>query len=172
MLNVRFLKASFVLLILFFTSLANAGQAAITWGDTATFTDIDPTNTSRQNFNKSLKRSFDEEFSKLAKRLPQGYLFSAHITNIDLAGKVDVVAITNGKKVRSLVGNTFFPQMSFDYQVTDATGVVVLEQTNVTISDMYYFQSVTNSIASSTNFYYEFQMIEKWFKADVLTKVK
>ena len=167
--NLRLLVA---LLAVTFSSFTFAGQAAITWGDTTTFTDIDPTNTSRQNFNKSLKRSFDEEFSNLAKRLPQGYLFSAHITNIDLAGKVDIVAVTNGKKVRSLVGNTYFPQMSFDYKVTDANGTIVLEQANVRIQDIYYFQSVTSSIASSTKFYYEFQMIEKWFKADVLTKVK
>lgn len=167
-----YLRLSVALLAVAFSSLTHAGQAAITWGDTAAFTDIDPTNTSRQNFTKSLKRSFDDEFSKLAKRLPQGYLFSVHITNIDLAGKVDVVAATNGMKVRSLVGNTHFPQMRFDYKVIDASGAVVLEQTNVQIQDVYFFQSVTSSIASSTNFYYEFQMLETWFKSNVLTKVK
>lgn len=171
MAKVNGFKISVVFLAMTFANTSYAGDAIISWGDTATFTDIDPTNTSKKNFNKSLQRSFDDELTQLAKKLPQGYRLSMHIRNIDLAGKVDTFASANGKKVRTLAGN-FHPMMIFDYKVTDSDGAVVLEQNNYKIQDMNYFYSATNAIAASTNFYYEFNMLDKWFKADVLTNVQ
>ena len=163
-------KISVVFLAMTFANISHAGNAIISWGDTAKFTDIDPTNTSKKNFNKSLQRSFDDELTKLAKMLPQGYRLSMHIHNIDLAGKVNTVAYANGKKVRVLAGN-FHPMMIFDFKVTDSDGAIVLEQNNYKIQDVNYFYSATLAVAASTNFYYEFNMLEKWFKADVLTKI-
>ncbi|MBP6300150.1 MAG: DUF3016 domain-containing protein [Arenimonas sp.] len=164
-------KISVVLLAITFANTSHAGEAIISWGDMATFTDIDPTNTSKKNFNKSLQRSFDDELTKLAKKLPQGYSLSMHIRNIDLAGKVNTVASANGKNVRVLAGN-FHPMMIFDFKVTDSGGAIVLEQSNYKIQDLNYFYSALSVVAASTNFYYEFNMLDKWFKADVLTKVQ
>ena len=42
-------KISVVLLAITFANTSHAGEAIISWGDMATFTDIDPTNTSKKN---------------------------------------------------------------------------------------------------------------------------
>jgi hypothetical protein len=171
MAKVNGLKTCVVFFAMTFANTSHAGDAIISWADMAKFTDIDPTNTSKKNFNKSLQRSFDDELTRLAHMLPQGYTLTMHIRNIDLAGKVDTFASANGKSVRTLAGN-FHPMIIFDFKVTDSDGAIVLEQSNYKIQDLNYFYSATLAVAASTNFYYEFNMLDRWFKADVLTKVK
>jgi hypothetical protein len=168
---VNLFTASLMLAALTSSSFAYAGNAETTWGNTDKFYDVESTNTNSKNYIKSLKKSFDSEFNSLATRLPEGYVFQVHVNNLDLAGKVDIVALSQGKKYRN-VTSMYYPMINLDYKVMNQSGNVVLEQDDVTIKDANIMLNTTKVGSSKSNYYYEFAMIQNWFRADVLTKVK
>ena len=168
---VHLFTASLMLAALANSSLVHAGEAETTWGNTDKFFDVESTNTNSKNFIKSLKKSFDGEFSSLATRLPEGYLFKVKVNNLDLAGKVDIVALSQGKKYRN-VTSMYYPMINLDYKVIDQNGKVVLEQDDVTIKDGNIMLNTTKVGSSKSNYYYEFAMIQNWFRADILSKVQ
>lgn len=168
---VHIFAASLMLAVITNSSFVYAGEAETTWGNTDNFFDVESTNSNSKNFIKSLKRSFDGEFNSLATRLPEGYLFKVHVNNLDLAGKVDIVALSQGKKYRN-VTSMYYPMINLDYKVIDQNGKVVLEQDDVTIKDGNIMLNTTKVGSSKSNYYYEFAMIQNWFRADILSKVQ
>jgi hypothetical protein len=167
---VNLFKASFVLAAMICSANVCAGEASVTWGDTDKFYDVEQTNGNSANFIKSLKKSFNAEFDNLALRLPDGYVFNVQVNNLDLAGKVDVVALSQGRKFRA-VTDLYFPMINLNYKVKNKEGAVVLEQSGVVIKDPNYLNSTMKIASSKSNYYYEFAMMQKWFAVNILTKV-
>ena len=70
---------------------AYAGDAKVTWQEPDKYTDICEGNETRDAFRQTLFRDFEMLFTDLAKLLPDGYLFDVTVTDVDLAGEVNLM---------------------------------------------------------------------------------
>ena len=163
------LKITFVVVAMAMSSLAFAGEAAVTWQNPEKYTDIDSSNGSREKFQRELFKVLGGEFSKQAEKLPQGYKLLVNVTNLDLAGEMLIGPKGASTRVVKAIN---FPKMSFDYQLKDAAGAVVQEQKAVNVQDMSFYSSTSLARSSSDSYYFEKNLIRQWFKDDLLPKVK
>lgn len=154
--------------LLFLTVPAFAGEVTVTWSDPAKFTDIVASNSTDKSYRKSIEKALSAEFKAQAAKLPAGQKMSIHITNVDLAGEVDPIPSRAGYRVRVLK-DMYYPQLRFDYRISDASGATVKEQKDVLIKDAGFLAGSGNS-ASRQDFYYERAMIKEWFSKEILTK--
>ncbi len=153
-----------------FSASVFAGEAKITWQNPDKYTDIKSGNQGQKSMLKSIDKSFSKEFTELAAKLPAGYQLLATVTDLDLAGEVDPIPSRTMDQIRVLK-DLYFPKMTFDYQVLNAGGVVVLEGKAVTLKDMQYLSGLP-STRSSDSYYYERKMLRDWFMRDILPNVK
>ena len=154
--------------LLFLSTPATAGEVTVTWSDPAKFTDIVASNSTDKAYQKSIRKALDAEFKAQAGKLPSGQNMSISITDIDLAGEVDPVPSRAGYRVRVLK-DVYYPQIRFDYKITDSSGTVLKEQTDVTVKDAGFLAGAGNA-ASRQDFYYERHMIKEWFGKEILAK--
>lgn len=160
---------------LFLTALvavpaAQAGDAAMTWRNPESFTDLDSGDAAQKSFSKGVEKAFNAELGELAGKLPKGYRLEIDFTDIDLAGEVDPVYLRDYRQVR-ILKDVYFPQLSFDYRVLDAAGRQVAGQQGVTLKDMGYLNGPKLG-NSNMAFYYERRMLREWFGKTVLPAVK
>lgn len=148
------------------------GGAELEWADPAKYTDIMPDVGTRAAKLASVQKAFTGVFEAQASQLPDGYLFKARITNVDLAGQVDPPQVMNPNlmNTRVLTAN-YFPSLLLDYTLTDAGGAVLASGRSVVVSDMDYL-SRTTSANASTPYYYESRMIRNWFTRTILPAVQ
>ena len=150
----------------------SAGEAALSWGDPARFTDIEPGPGTPKATLAGVQRAFGAAFGQSAAALPAGYTFSADITNVDLAGQVNPPQAMNPNLMNTRVlSQNYFPALTLDYTLTDAKGTVVASGDNVLITDMDYLSRSTSANAS-TPYYYEDRMIRNWFSRTVVPLVR
>jgi len=149
---------------------AQAGEAVVEWKHPEKYTDIRSGDQTVEGMRKSVAKSLGAEFSALAARLPPGYRLSVTVTDLDLAGEVDPVPMRQMNEIRVLK-DVHFPRMVFDYQLMDADGAVLQEQTDVELKDMQYLWSMRTT-RSSESFYAERKMIRDWFNKQILPDVK
>ena len=152
--------------LLFLSVQASAGEVSVTWSDPAKFTDIVASNSTDKAYHKSIEKALSAEFKAQAAKLPEGQKMTVNITDIDLAGEVDPVPTRAGYRVR-ILKDVYYPQLRFDYKITNQTGAIVKEQADVTLKDAG-FLSRSGNAASRQDFYYERQMIKTWFGKDIL----
>ena len=150
---------------------ALANQATIILQNPDKFTDIRSGNASRSTFLNSIQSAFNEELSVLAGKLPKGYKLTINVTNLDLAGEVNPVPMMNAGSEFRIMKDIYFPEMTFDYTLSNATGAVVQSQEKVRIKDMSYLIKLS-SLNSNTSFYYERKMFRDWFNKTLLPTVK
>jgi hypothetical protein len=168
--NTDLIKIGLIIGSIAFSSGANAGSAEVKWQNPDKFRDIDPGNSTKDSYRKSIEKSFGEEFSKQAEKLPASQKLSVNVTNLDLAGEVDPIPSRGGLQLRVLK-NIYYPQMTFDYKITGPGGSVVQEHQQVTIKDMGFMSGSANA-GSSQDFYYERRMIREWFNKEVMPNGK
>lgn len=153
-----------------FTLLAQASESAIKveWFQPEKYTDIRPSNESKAMYRKHVIESFDKFWAKLSEKLPQGYQLALTIKDVDLAGDVNPLYRVDNRDIR-VIKDMYFPKITLDYQLQDATGAVVASEQNVKIKDMNFMSSVGLRF-SSQEFGHEKNMLEKWFTKTVLAK--
>lgn len=153
------------ILAMSFMSLSGVTQAAeleIEWKDWENYTDIKEgrveTRTSfRESVFKQLGGTFEEEAAKLSADLKMKVV----VTNVDLAGDAGPATRAGMEGIR-MFKSMYPPRFSFDYSIVDATGKVVAEE-SVKLSDLSYLDK-SSMRADQDRFYYDKQMIERWFK--------
>ncbi|MEO2268673.1 DUF3016 domain-containing protein [Pseudoalteromonas pernae] len=135
-----------------------AGEAKIKWGDLKDYTDARPANETRKGFQERLVKRFDKHFNFEAQNnLPEGYVFSAEIKDLDLAGDVRY-----GMNEFRVIESLYIPRIEFSYQLTDKDGKV-LSEGDVKIKDMGFMDRM-RSIHADKEFYYDFRLISSWFQ--------
>lgn len=149
-----------------------AGEAVLSWSDPSRFTDIEPgAGTPKATF-ASVQRAFTGAFEASAAGLPDGYTFTAEITNVDLAGQVNPPQVMNPNLISTRVlTQNYFPAITLSYQLSNAKGVKLASGDNVLITDMDYLSRSTSANAS-TPYYYEDRMIRNWFNRTIVPAVK
>ncbi|MES2049170.1 MAG: DUF3016 domain-containing protein, partial [Pseudomonadota bacterium] len=58
-----------------------AGEAKVNWQDPEKYTDIRPSNESRDSFKEKVFKEFNAMFASMAKRLPDGYQMEVTVTD-------------------------------------------------------------------------------------------
>ena len=146
-----------------------AADVTLKWQEPEKFTDIRPANDSRKAFRERVQKKFEEFFTEMAAKLPQGYVWDVTITDIDLAGDVDYFAGGAGNALR-VVKEIYSPAVRFNHSLRNANGEQVM-QGEEKLRDMGFIQSL-RSTRDSDEFRYEKQMLEDWFNKTVLPQVE
>ena len=140
----------------------SAGAAAVTWQNPEKYTDIQSDDEEQQVFQAKLFAQLEKEFSKQAGSLPEGSKLAVTVTDFDMAGQM---RDANNKDLMRVVIGNYFPQMTLDYTLTDATGAVLSQQQGVVYKDQGFYSADASLRASrsSSDFYFETTMIRGWF---------
>ena len=146
---------------------AFAGEAKVSWQEPEKYTDIRPSNESRDSFKEKVFKEFNAMFSTMAKKLPDGYQMEVTVTDLDLAGDVNGMYSRLGRDIR-VVKELYWPRMSFSYILKNEKNEVV-SAAKEDLKDMNFMSSI--GIHSSGNsFDYEEKMLNDWFRAQQKTK--
>lgn len=145
-----------------FSSMASAGEATVTWQNPEKYTDIQSDDEAQPVFQAKLFAELEKEFSKQAGSLPEGSKLAVTVTDFDLAGQMRDA--DNKDLVRVVIGN-YFPQMTLDYTLTDASGAVLSQQQGEVYKDQGFYDADASIRASrsSSDFYFETTMVRGWF---------
>ena len=144
--------------------IANAGEVKLTWQDPDNYTDIRPSNETREGFREQVFQSLGQVFADLAKKLPDDVTWNVTVTDVDLAGDVRPGMRPGGGDIR-IIKDIYWPRMSFNYTMIDAKGAVIA-QGKEDIADMSFLMTRPFNISSS-NFPYETKMLDDWFRKQV-----
>ena len=168
---IKVYKYLFVFTALLLAYPSYAAQAKITWTNTAQYSDIQPSTGTKKSTLAGLQKAIDSTFVDMARQLPEGYSFTAEITNVDLAGQVNPPQLIRpGLMTTRVLTNNYFPAITLSYTLTDAKGKIVLDENNYIIKDLDYLSNNT-SVSSSTPFFYEVIMVRNWFHKAVLPAI-
>ena len=145
-----------------FTSSAFAGDAAVIWKNPEKFKDIQSDDGAQPAFQAKLFAALEKEFSKQAGSLPEGSKLAVTVTDFDMAGELRDV---KGNEVMRVVIGNYFPQMTLDYTLTDASGAVLSQQQGMVHKDQDFYSGDASMRASrsSGDFYFETTMVRSWF---------
>lgn len=146
-----------------------AAQVKVTWQNPDKYTDIRPASGTKKSYQQRVISGFDKIWAGLAEKLPAGHTLHVTVTDLDLAGDVNPLYRIDHNDIR-VIKEIYFPRMTFDYQLLDATGKVVAAEQDVKIKDMNFMSSSTIGIGN-TEFVYERQMIKSWLQRDLLPKL-
>ena len=144
------------------SATVSAGEAAVTWQNPEKYTDIQSDDEQQQVFQAKLFAQLEKEFSKQAGSLPEGSKLAVTVTDFDMAGQM---RDANNKDLMRVVIGNYFPQMTLDYTLTDASGAVLSQQQGVVYKDQGFYSADASLRASrsSSDFYFETTMIRGWF---------
>ncbi len=142
--------------------LAAAGAAAagakVTYIATEKMTDVPRFSSDRE----SMEIHFREHLEKLAEKLPAGQQLTVEFLDIDLAGdQFPRVAIQD---VRVLKGRADWPRLHFKYTIEQDGKVVGSGEPK--LADPNYLMS--SNRYNSEMYGYEKEMLDEWFRKDVL----
>ena len=139
-------------------------KAKVTWGDFNDFTDVRPNGGPKGAFHKQVKKSFENHFAKLAKKLPHGYKLRVKVNDLDLAGDVRFSSVNEMRVVKPI----YFPKIKFSYVLTDSKGKLINKE-DVKLKDMSFMDKIKKGRDGS--FYYDHKLISDWFNQELLKQV-
>lgn len=132
------------------------------------FTDIRPTNETRNRYEQRVLESVTTIFNDLASRLPEGYQWQIQVTDIDLAGEVDYFVGNAGQAVR-VIRDVHSPAIRFEQSLRDSYGEE-LATGEVRLRDMGFLQR-SGRLGHRPEFEHERIMLTDWFNKNVLPLV-
>lgn len=142
---------------LLFAPMTMAATVEMTWTEPGKYRDIKSGEQSRKHFEKRVFKNITEHFEKLAENLPEGYTLKIDVTDIDLAGDVNIGGI---RRIR-IVKDLYFPRMKFSYELVGTDSQVVASD-EVNVKDMSFMHS-SRLKYENKSFGYEKKMLDEWF---------
>lgn len=154
------LRATGLAALLLTAGLAVAGTATVTYGPLDKMTDVPRFASDREG----MEEHFREHVARLAEQLPAGQQLKVEFVDIDLAGdQFPRVAIQD---VRVLKGRADWPRMELRWSV-EQDGTVVNSGTSK-VADPNYLMS--SKRYDNEMYGYEKEMLDDWFRKEVLKK--
>ncbi|HEX8602736.1 MAG TPA: DUF3016 domain-containing protein [Pseudoduganella sp.] len=142
-------------------SLAHAG-AKVTYVNTEKMTDVPRFSSDRE----SMEIHFRETIEKLAEKLPAGQQLNIEFRDIDLAGdQFPRVAIQD---VRVLKGRADWPRMELRYSIEENGQVI--KSGEAKLADPNYLMG--SNQYNNEQYSHEKQMLEDWFRKEILGKAR
>ncbi len=143
------------------SSLAWAGDVSVRWEKPDDYTDIRPTNESRDGFRDRVCKELGKVFEGYGKKLPDGVKLEITVLDLDLAG--DVRPMMHGNNDIRIVKDIYWPRMTINYVLKDASGKVLSEATKEEIKDMNFLMA-SHIPTGNTSLFYEEKMLDDWFR--------
>lgn len=140
-------------------STAYAGEAKLTWGNFDKFTDIQEGRDSRDRFRENLVKEFADVFNAQAKKLPDGYVLSVNVSDLDLAGDIRPSMSTWQIRIMTAI---YWPRMNITYELRNEKSEVVASGKEE-LRDMDYLNHARFP-SGVTHFEFEERMIQDWFR--------
>jgi hypothetical protein len=152
-------------------AFAYSGEAEVKWQNFDEYSDVRPgSNWKKENYYNSVKRNHEKTFRKLASKLPDGYVFSVEVTDLDLAGEV-LLGNGNGNSTEPRVmSSTYSPKITLNYTVKSNDGKVVSQDSNLKLKDMSYLDGIVMRYKDS--YYYDNKLIAEWFEDKLLPSIE
>ena len=153
-----------------FSLPAWSAQVQVVWQEPAKYTDINPGEEQKDQFEAKLLLEFNKIFTTLGQNLPDQLHWEVTVTDLDLAGEVRQPPQGGGRQIR-LVTSTERPAISFSYKLTDAQGQLVKQDT-VDLKDPLFLSRSAKLVGLREKpFPYEEYMIRRWFEEQQNQKV-
>ena len=155
----KLLRMAGIAVLMAASGLASA-EVKVTYVDTEKMTDVPRFASDRE----SMEIHFREHLELLAKQLPAGQRLNVEFLDIDLAGdQFPRVAVQD---VRVLKGRADWPRMHFSYTIEQDGKVIKSGEPK--LADPNYLMS--RNRWDNEQYSHEKQMLEDWFRKDVLGK--
>lgn len=151
----------------FFSANTFAATSEVTWSDYENYRDIRETSMTRTKFREFVFNTLEEHFSELAATLPADNTLKINVTNVDLAGDINVASMNDIRVIKSM----YPPQMTFSYQLIDAEGKTIISADDFVLRDMGFMSSVPLKYRKKT-LGYEMNMLDKWFRETFKNYIK
>ena len=148
-----------------YSSASFAGEAKVSWGKFDDFTDVVAGSESKERFRERLTKEFEEVFSAMAKKLPDGYVLTIEVSDLDLAGDARYGNWATINPIR-VMREIYWPRMNFAYSLKNANDEVVVSGKEE-LRDMNYLHRFRIP-SGATSFEFEEKMLQDWFKKQVL----
>lgn len=150
-----------------------SGRVHILWKSPKKYRDVRPSNQSPSSFREHVFNEFDEKLESLANDLPQGFILSLEVTNVDLAGNVSFGGLSSsiggnfgtGAGDIRVIERAFIPSMKFRYRILDENGNEVFSA-DEKIKDTSFLQTSLRR-ERERPFVYEKRMLERWYKSKI-----
>ncbi len=153
----------FSLLLLPAIALAG-GSAVVNWSNPANYKDVRASSGSQEEFQARTFAELEGTMQKLADALPEGQKLEMTVTDLDLAGDVQLTgARTQHQDVR-VVKDMYPAKMTFHYRLLDASGSVLKEGDEKLRSRT---MSASMRTGSSESLEIEKRMLRNWFKRSI-----
>ncbi|MDO6445154.1 DUF3016 domain-containing protein [Colwellia sp. 1_MG-2023] len=146
---------------LFLTFISSAATSEVTWSNPDKYRDVDAGNGHRAKFKAHVFANFEEHFTSLAQKLPEGQTLFIDVQDVDLAGDVH----QNMRRIR-VIKDIFFPRIKFSYKVVDS-GKNELSSGDVNLKDMSFMMG-SNLRYNQDSLGYEKRMLDGWFEKTFL----
>ncbi|MCF7501521.1 MULTISPECIES: DUF3016 domain-containing protein [unclassified Pseudoalteromonas] len=157
------LKKITLAMIFVLPAFTYAGEAKVKWHDFDDYRDVRPGNNSTKgSFHKSVANNLEKHFSKLAEKLPEGYTLNVEVTDLDLAGDVRFGSMNELRIIKPI----YFPRIDLNYSVTDKSGKVLSEASDVKLKDMGFMDRM--KMGRDEAYYYDKRLITDWFEDELL----
>lgn len=149
---------SVFLTLSFLTPAAIAADIEVKWTDPEKYIDVRSGNENRKSFRERIFKNLDKHFAKLAQTLPENQLLKIEVTDLDLAGDVNIGGINRIRVIRE----AYFPRIKFSYHLEGADETTILEG-QINLKDMNFM--LTNNLKyRRDSLGYEKKMLDDWFR--------
>ena len=139
-----------------------AGKVEVLYIDPDKFSDIGIDTLDRER----ALRVLDQHFGKMGERLPDGQELRLEISDIDLAGAIDM-GMARGSSVRAFVGGRDGPQIRFRYRLR--AGTTELKTGEADLSNPKYAENRRTFYQGSAELSHERRLLDDWFSKTILT---
>jgi hypothetical protein len=156
------LRAALAGVLAFSSAAALAGTAKVSFDHPEDFVEMPWMQADKDDILKDLS----DHFAALAKKLPPGEELTVEVKDFNMAGRIRPGRFT-GHEIRILRGGADWPRMDLHYTLT-RNGMVVASG-DAHLSNMDYLQRI-NIYDSGDSLRYEKQMMDDWFKKEILRR--
>lgn len=147
------------------------GEVALTFEDPEVFTDFEYAQTRKtiatEFFNKNVQGRLE---AAVEKAFPEGTVLELHFQDIDLAGGFEPWQPIPLDDVR-IYKSRYPPSAEFSYRLMDGDGKVLAEG-DKKLRDLGYEHRYSRLRGATDPFYYEWRMLERWIKTDLVKTAK
>ncbi len=165
---------SMIMLTSFFAVTAWAGTAEITWHEPENYRDIRAGDELESRFQERVFAGLEEHFELLAAKLPENQILKITVTDVDLAGEIELQPMHGGLRSLRIVRGFDFPSMKFSYELVTAEGEVLVEGKERIRGRDVPEQSRPYRRASSQDKSLDSEraMLDRWFRFRIETELK
>ena len=141
--------------------LTLAADSEVTFTDSDKYRDIrNGNNGTKKSFEDRVFKTLEEHYAKLAEGLPKDQKLIIDVTDIDLAGDINIGGVNQVRVVK----NVYFPRIKFSYNLVDSSGETIVAS-EVNLKDMNFMTG--NHLRYKNDFLgYEKKMLDDWFRSE------